>query len=45
VQYRRTLFSKIHKEDIDLRGNGDEFVSETVIEELEGAGIFYEQGI
>jgi|LakMenEpi03Aug12_release.lakeMendotaPanAssembly.Ray.scaffolds.fasta_scaffold06104_25 hypothetical protein len=45
VQYRRTFFSKIAKEDIDLRGNGDEYVTDAILEELQGAGISYEQTI
>jgi len=40
IQYRRTLFSKTAKEDIDTRGNGKTYVPEELQVEVYGANQF-----
>lgn len=37
VQYRKCFFAKTFKQDIDLRGNGEEYMTEAMRVELEGA--------
>lgn len=45
VQYKRTFFSKTAQEDIDERGNGKEYVSDALAEEVEGASVNISQKI
>lgn len=45
VQYKRTFFSKTAQADQDERGNGNIYVSDALAEELEGAGVHFNQSI
>ena len=38
IQYKKNLFFKTEKEDVDLRGNGEEYQPDFLLAEVEGAG-------
>ena len=45
IQYKQTFYSKDAKNDIDLRGNGDVYAPEELLEEVEGAAVYQNQSI
>jgi hypothetical protein len=45
VQYRRTFFSKEVKADEDYRGNGNVYMSREIEMEVQGASVFFDQGM
>jgi hypothetical protein len=45
IQYKRTFFSKTAQEDIDERGNGNEYASDELLEEVEGAAVYKNQKV
>jgi hypothetical protein len=45
IQYKVNVWKKEATEDIDLRGNGEMYASQELIEEMNGASIYADQGL